>query len=818
MFIMKNFKHLLLLVLLCQTPILLQSGTLEDFYKKAFGDTSNQKRDIFLPLVINGNAHTEIFIIKEGQNIYLKKETIEYIIDLLKPEYKDNFPYQIDKNKNGFISSKYISKEGITITFDESKIVLKIVIPPKLKKAQSINLRRNYTKKGDKITQKEDYSGGATLYLNQNYSEEKDEFKRLPLTGSSEIFFNIHDVVIEGEIRFDEEDEDKIRRDRVRLTKDDEKNQLRYQMGDLFLPQLNRMTRREALGISMEKIFDMDENYHQNISRINSFEFFLKNRSRIEIYINDRFSRNLNLDAGTHNLYDLNIPTGLNRVKLKVIQESGKVEYIEFNDFDYSELYKEGVSRFGIGVGIESNRDNNEQITYDKEEKIASLYGEYGVNSFLTLKASSELKSDYKSLMIEPIVGTPIGLFDIYAINSYQKQDKKEGSKYGINYRTNIGNINLSLNAEQIGKEFTSINNYNELNSSLESNIYQGTIYTPFIYNSSLSFTASKYKKDDENREEYSMDLRKAFTSNFDVLVSYDYNKDMTNNSNSHEVYLSLNYRYGNVNARYGNYIEEQKHQLNFSHRTEGYYGLNSNFDIEETPINQRVALRSDLKNEKFRINSNYTYSTQKESSSNNQNLNMQLATGIYFAGDTFSVSEPINSSYIIVENEEKLDDTPLGIIGYQDIDDEPYSSFVVQNSDYRTKKMIINEINLPEGMTIISPEQHFSSTYKSGSVMKIEADSFYSVKGRLIEPNGKAIALRAFKVYNPQTGGKEMAFTDEKGAFRLGKIEMGEYNVILFRKKGEDDISKFSFSIKEENIIKNIIDIGDITVKLSKI
>lgn len=815
---MKKSKILLSLVLLYQTPILLQSGTLDNFYKKAFGDTANLKREIFLPLVINGNTHTEIFIIKKGQNIYLKEESVKYILELLKPEYKDHFPYQVDKNENGFISSEHISKEGITITFDESKIVLKIIIPPKLKKAQEINLRRNYTKKGEKITQRENYAGGATLYLNQGYHEEQDKFKRLPLTGSSEIFFNIHDVVIEGEVRFDEENEDKVRRDRVHLTKDDETNQLRYQIGDLFLPQLSRMTRREALGISMEKIFDMDENYHQNISRINSFEFFLKNRSRIEIYINDRFSKNLNLDSGTHNLYDLNIPTGLNRVKLKVIQESGKIEYIEFNDFDYSELYKEGVSRFGMGVGIESKRDSSDQIAYDKEEKFASLYGEYGVNSFLTLKASTELKSDYQSLMIEPIVGTPIGLFDIYAINSYQKQDKKEGSTYGINYRTNIGNINLSLNAQQIDNEFTNINNYNETNSSLASNIYQGTIYTPFIYNSNLSLSASKYEKADEDREEYGIDLRKAFTSNFDILASYDYTKDMTNDSNSHEIYLSLNYRYGNANAQYSTYIEEQKHQLNLSHRTEGYYGATSNLDLEESPINQRVALRADLRDEKFRLNSNYTHTTQKESSTDNQNLNMQLATGIYFAGDTFSISEPINSSYIIVENEAKLDDTPLGIMGYQDIDDEPYGSFVVQNTDYRTKEMMVNELNLPEGMTIVNPTQNFSSSYKSGSVMKIKADSFYSVKGKLIEPNGEVIALRAFKVYNPQTGVKEMAFTDEKGEFRLGKIEIGEYNAILFRTKGENDISKFSFSIKEESIIKNIIDIGDIEIKLSKI
>ena len=807
---------ILLSIVLIQITLSAQSSTLDDFYKKAFGGMSNNsKSEIFLPLVINGKTHTEVFVLRKGQNIYIKENTVKYIIGLLKPKYKEAFPYKVDKSD--FISTKQITKKGITIVFDETKIELKVTIPPKLKKAQEVNLHRNYNREKGNITPKEDYSGGATLYLNQSYSKEQNEFERLPLTGSSELFLNIHDVVIESEFRFNEELEDKIRRDNIKLTKDDKTNQLRYQVGDIYLPQLNRMTRSQSLGISVEKIFNMDEDYHQNISRINTFEFFLKNRSRIEIYVNNRFSRGFNLDAGTHNLYDLNIPTGLSHIKLKVIQESGKIEYIEFNDFDYSELYKEGVSRYGIGVGIGSQRDNNGKIIYDKEDKFASLYVEYGLNSVLTLKAGANLKKDYQSVMIEPIIGTPIGLFDTYAIGSHQKEDKIDGSKYGMNYRTNIGSINLSLGTEKIQKGFMPISNYSNTENSLESTLYRGSISTPFIYKSNLSLSASQYTKEEDKKEEYHIDFRKSFTQNLDVLVSYDYNKDITNSNNNQEVYVTLNYRYGNGNAQYSEYTEEQKHTLSLSHRTEGYYGLTSNLDLEDTPSNQRVTLRTNLRDEKFRLNSSYNYNTQKDSSISNQSLSTQFATGIYFAGDTFSISEPIDSSYIIVENGDKTKNNPLGIIGYHDIDDKPYSSFIVPNTDYRTKKMVVNELNLPMGMDVVDAEQYFLSSYKSGSVMKIEIKSFFSVQGRLIDQKGEPIALRAFKIFNPNTGTKEMAFTDEQGAFLLGNMEIGEYNAILFRQKGDSDVSKFSFSVKEEKGIKNLIEIGDIKVKLPK-
>ena len=280
---------------------------------------------------------------------------------------------------------------------------------------------------------------------------------------------------------------------------------------------------------------------------------------------------------------------------------------------------------------------------------------------------------------------------------------------------------------------------------------------------------------------------------------------------------MTLNYRYGNANAQYSEYIKEEKHQLNLSHRTKGYYGLTSNLDLEDTSSSQRVALRADVRDEKFRINSNYNYSTQKSGSIASQTLNTQLATGIYFAGDTFSISEPIDSSFIIVENGEKLEKNPLGITGFHDIDDKPYSSFVIQNTDHRIKTLMANELNLPEGMNVIDVEQSFRSNYKSGSVMHIDALSYYSVKGKLVDQNGKAIALRAFKVYNTLTGVKELTFTDEKGGFLIPNMDIGEYNAILFRKKGENDISKFSFSIKEREGMKNLIDIGTVKVKLPK-
>jgi outer membrane usher protein FimD/PapC len=788
--------------------------TLDDFYKKAFGGGGNSKSKVFLPMLINGKIHTEVFVLRESQNLFIKEDTAKYIIEQIKPEYRDLFSYKI--KKNGYLSTKKLSKEGVEIIFDEGSISLKVIIPPKLRRVQDIDLNSKRGQKDGNITIREEYAGGASFYLNQGYTKNRDRFNRNPLTGSSELFLNIHDYVIEGDIAFDEEVKNKIRRDRVRVTKDDESTQLRYRAGDIYLPQVSRVSRVESLGVSVEKILNMDEDYYQNMTRINSFEFFLKNRSRIEIYINDGFSRALRLDAGTHNLYDLNIPIGLNRVKIKVIEDSGKIEYIEFNDFDYTELYKEGIGRFGMGIGISSKRDIDNKIVYDKKEQFASLYGEYGLTSFFTFKAGAELKDDYQSVVVEPIIGTPIGLFDIYAIGSYQKEDKLNGYKYGLQYRTNIDFVNLSLSGEQTQNEFRTIDSY-DINSSMKSTMYRGVIYTPFIWDSSLSLSATKYKREGEvlgEEEQYSVDVRKILTSNLNIAMNYNYNRDIIMDNNNYELYLTLNYRYGDIDTRYSEYLRDEKHLLSISHSSKDYYGLTSNLDLEDTYSNQRASVRADFKDEKFRLNANYNYNNSKHSSRDSQNFNTQFATGVYFAGDSFSISEPINNSYIIVENNEKIEDTPAGIIGYQEIDDDVYDSYIISSGDHQTRELEVNELNLPMGMDIVNVKQSFKSNYKSGSVMHIDVNSFYSVKGRLVDQDGKAIKLRAFKVYNTKTGEREMAFTDENGEFLLSHIEISDYNAILFRGKDESELSKFSFSLKESEGMKNLIDIGEIKIK----
>jgi outer membrane usher protein FimD/PapC len=812
--------NLLIILTLLFSPLCFSkdNSALDAFYKKAFSK-KKQSSEIFLPLVVNGIQHTEVFAKINNNSATISKENIDYILSLIKPSFRKKFI--ISANKNNFIPIKELNQYGVSSTFDKEKVYIKITIPPKLKKAELIHFKRNNVLNSKGAVLPENYSGGVNLFLNHNYVSNSTEASgNSALAGSSELFFNAHGFVVEGRISFDKNRAEPFARERVRLVKDDEEHHIRYQVGDIFLPQHGRLAIEDGFGFGFEKIFGMDDDYLKNVSRVNSYEFFLKNSSRVEIYVNRRYTKGIHLNAGTHNLYDLNIPNGLSSIQLKIIEDSGKIEYIDFNDFDYSELYKVGVSKYGGGIGIVARSNELGKRIYYKDQRYLSLYGEYGLFSSLTIKTGLQVKQDYQSFALEPIIGTPIGLFDLYAISSKETLYGKNGTKFGLSYITNFDSLNFSFLAENTTEDFTTLTSYQINEDTFSRKLYQANLYTPLIAGVNLNLGISQYEEK-EKKQQYTIELSKAFTQNFDVLLNYTSGSVFTGeNIPQKEIFLALNYRFGNnTAARYEHSFQAKEDLLNVTHRTDGYYNIATNLDIQNTPLTQGIALRNDIRNEKFRFSTNYTNTKPNNASGNTQNISSQLSTSLLFAGNSWTISEPMSSSFIIVDNNPLLHNSPLGIKGYQESDDYIFDSFAIQGSDYRTQKFSVNEENLDMGINLTHSTQTFFNKYRSGSKMDIKVKSLFSLQGKLIDQKNQPIALRAFKVFNISSGKKEMLFTNDNGEFILEDVEDGQYNALLFRKKNENGTTRFSFTVNKKKVKKNenLIDIGTIKVTLSK-
>jgi outer membrane protein OmpA-like peptidoglycan-associated protein len=777
--------------------------------QKLFAKMSKKKqnsKEFYLPLKVNDILQDEIFVkIDNQENILITKDTLKYLASLMKDEYKKKFKKEVDAE--GFTPLSSVEQMGITAKYDRQNIMLDIFLPVNLKKASLINFNRSGHKRDvNGSVLPKDFSGGANFYLNQQYSKNSSTsgFEKNALNLSSDVHLNVHGFVLEGRLQYNEE-EGEVTKGRFRVVTDDAENQLRYQAGDISLPAHDKMSFVNALGIGVEKIFNIGSGYTQNITRINSHEFFIQNRSRVEIYVNDRYRNALNLAGGTHNLFDLNLPSGLNRIKLVVIEDGGKIEVIEFNDFSYSEVLQKGVARYGAGAGIESEQRENEWI-YNKKRKVASAYIEYGLLDDITVEGGLQAGEAYSAGSAELLIGTNFGLFNPYVVAS--KKEGTVGYKKGLDYRTNLGDVTLNLGYEDIDANYALLG----VQQSEATTLYRGSLYSQVGMGVSLGVSASSYTRDDEKEDKYGLVLRKNFGN-----LSTELNIDQINKvgENDTQIYATLDYRFGErYNARYVSYLSDQKHQLNLRRNAEGRYGVNTDLQFETHELATNYNLRADMNNEKFRIDGSYLNSQVKGSQTSNETLGLQLATGFVFAGTKATITAPINSSFVIVDNDDKLDPA-LGLNGYHEVDEFVYDSFAVDLSDYSERELFVDESALDFGVDLQDSKQKFLTNYKTGAVMDVVVENFYSIKGSFYDnETRKPLGHKAFKVFNTDTGERSTSFTNDKGEFVINHVGVGSYNVSFVKERAYKGVARHNFFIKEDEQ-KSLMDMGRVYLEM---
>ncbi|CAA6798839.1 MAG: Outer membrane protein [uncultured Sulfurovum sp.] len=765
-----------------------------------------QSKEFYLPLKVNDILQDEVFVkIDNKENILLTEDTVKYLRSLMKEEFQSQYVVQIDSN--GFTPLKALEQMGIKTEYDRKNILLKVFLPVNLKKASLVNFNRSGRARDvNGSVLPTNYSGGMNFYLNQQYNKNgSNGFEKNAFNLSSDVHLNVHGFVLEGRLQYNDE-ENEVTKGRFRVVTDDVENQLRYQAGDISLPAHDRMSFVNALGVGVEKIWNIGSGYTQNITRINSHEFFIQNRSRVEIYVNDRYRNALNLAGGTHNLFDLNLPSGLNRVRLVVIENGGKIETIEFNDFSYSEVLKKGLARYGAGVGIESEQLENEWI-YKKQRRVASAYVEYGLLDSVTVETGFQTGEEYLAGSAELLIGTNFGLFNPYVVSS--KSEDAVGYKKGLDYRTNLGEVTINLGYEEIDAKYAILGN----SQSQASTLYRGSLYSQVGMGVSMGVSASSYDRDDENEDKYGVVLRKNFGA-----LSTELNLDQITKegqTDDTQIYATIDYRFGNrYNARYVSYLSDQKHQLNLRRNAEGRYGVNSDLQFESNKQATNYNVRADMNNEKFRIDASYLLSDIKSNAQKNETIGLQMATGFVFAGTTVTLTAPINSSFVIVDNDDKLE-TSLGLNGYHEVDEFVYDTYAIDVSDYSERELFIDESALDFGVDLRDSKQKFLTNYKTGAIMDVAVENFYSIKGSFYEQETrKPLVHKAFKIFNAETGERSTSFTNDKGEFIINHVGVGAFNITFTKEREYTGVARHQFFIKEGEE-ESLMDMGKVYIEM---
>ncbi|MBD2666304.1 hypothetical protein H6G73_17825 [Richelia sinica FACHB-800] len=187
---------------------------------------------------------------------------------------------------------------------------------------------------------------------------------------------------------------------------------------------------------------------------ISQFEFFLETDSLVDVLVNGRLERTLQLRAGRQDIRNLPLNGGTNDVELVIKDDVGRVQRLNFSNPVDGDLLAPGVQQFAYSLGVPS-ADISGNRTYDFTQPILTLSHRLCITNQFTL--GSYLQADLHQQLagLERIFATNYGNFvwSRSLNNSFAlliPKDSVRGQEIGINpssggYTTRIDNLGFGV-------------------------------------------------------------------------------------------------------------------------------------------------------------------------------------------------------------------------------------------------------------------------------------------------------------------------------------------------------------------------------------
>jgi outer membrane usher protein len=620
----------------------------------------------------------------------------------------------------------------------------------------------------------------------------------------------------------------------VRVVRDIQKLTARASAGDLIYPVSSFQIFRPMQGGAIRSQFSMTPSKLTYPS--GQYEIYLKNKSKVYIWVNDQLQQVLDLPAGRHELKDLSFAGGMNNVRFEIVDEFGQTEVQDHSYFSTTELLKKGLHDYSYAFGnpSSSSTTTGDRI-YDSSNATFSGYHRVGLSSHFTagvnlqhdslqtiggLEGMWSLKVGY--LKIEPEYSDTKGMGAGYAFGThYTYSDYIGPDKTQRMY--NLGIIYRSDLFTQLGETT------------------QGPVVKPIEFVASTTRGISK-------------------TASVNFGVNYDVNKKITTDfENSFSIRAGASNRWQNgVTANV---------TANHTHSQEGNDQISIMAFLIWTMPQQRQSVSASVNtaDNSSRLGWSYAPSSGADSAtyqadyhngetekgySANYNLNgnhsrlsaaqqvilpkkdepstpvdetekainvttLQIGTALVFAGGRFGIGRPVTDSFAIIDPVKSLKGQHLMV------NDDAQGNYVAKSDwlgpavvpeigSYNPSVLAVSGKDLPLGMSI--PQDHFNlfPSYKNGYGFKLGTDAVIYLKVTVVGPDGKPVEMAAGQAdyLSDSSMAPVTVFTNRKGRIQSEGFKSGKYRLSI----ESDKYEPIEFTIPES--AKEEFDLGTLKLK----
>lgn len=822
----------------------LEESVDDDIYAKVFGSRKIRNIMMDFPVLLDGEKIGEVLTIVQHNTKKVHAQQVKQILsEFLLDEEVSKINQIIDQN--GFVDFDKLSFLQLQTKMDMSKLNINISAPWNIKKTRDLN-RHKFRDDAKPNVEPASVSGFMnTRFSTTKYSNGGGSNQNIMLTPT----LNICGLVLESEIngsKYTNEQNNgysssnhpdnsfKFYRNYTALVYDMPDEGLRFHLGDIYSSTIDYQNVPKLFGFGFKKT---NNQYNCNFEN-KRISLILTKKSTIEIYVNDtRVREEKNVAPGSYTISDLPFDYGSNNIKVKITDDTGRIQYLDSSYFHDSSILGFGETVYAASWGYPEV--NTLENRYDRKNPLFCCNFKVGVSDSTELSIGMQRNKIGRLICYGIRDASIIGVVDISTAFSIHKENKDiiKGKAASIYYTTpsiNVFGINIyaGCNAERIENLFRPyLSSVEELQDIVkqkfetqndllhyDSNITGKTSRIGYnvsfsdVFGCNLSLNYNLYNKTGYSRKKsISLNGSKSLQINGDLFskgyVNLHAGKDYSKEHSSKFLSLSVS-----CNVKENHYISA------------GYYHNQTNigsFSISnsssEDCIVYSALVDGNSKGKNTRLFAGYNHDTcrvdinldRRNADSYSCNTAVFGAeTTLFFADGAFAIGRNRNydGGFVIVKPTKALYGEPIKFV-----DNSSKAGLlcgaVTNTSAHGICFSKIDLASIPNEKNIEIDSIITKGAYKRGSVIEVSCEGSHMIKGSLVDHCGVILSL--INGYAVNLNDKDMPpqqfFTNSKGTFIISNIKPGKYKAVLNVECCDD----FYFEVKESNLA--IVDIGKI-------
>lgn len=420
-----------------------------------------REQELQLPVLVDGNYRGDIDVIIGTDNrLRVRRDSaVNALAPLLRPDVLERV--KTLPAPDGLVTADALAP-AIQLRLDETTIEITATIGPDARPTNDLSLAEEDRFANIDYIKPESFAAAVAIDFGGGYSFRNPRgFQGEAGRVASWVNFGgAEGVFVDAEAFYDSQGEARFRRGDIRLSKDDPANAIRYSAGDVLYQGQGFQGAPRIGGIAIQRLYE-ELDPLRIIRPQGRTSFTLDRSATVEVIVNGIPYRTIRFDPGTYNINDIPYAEGGNNVELLIRDDSGAERRLEFSGYSSANLLAEGLSEFGLVVGVQS-QFTPRGIAYDGDEPVASGFYRRGIGSSLTLGVNAQFSRQIGQIGGEMIYGTKTLLVSARTAFS-QLKNRGSGYSWEVNaqYRPlstgGFSGFFLEGNARSTSRLFTSL-------------------------------------------------------------------------------------------------------------------------------------------------------------------------------------------------------------------------------------------------------------------------------------------------------------------------------------------------------------------------